>query len=120
NPLTLLQRYPAIVAVAGDNITADIDASELPAWAELTERVQGGTMKSLPFTSKNTDTADPDFTAIRREVWLALRPQPEPTVEAGGEEEPTTAAPSSEAPTTEAPGVTTDAPETTTEETDEL
>ncbi len=120
NPLTLLQRYPAIVAVAGDNLTADIDPSELPAWAELTERVQGGTMKSLPFTSKNTNTADPDFTAIRREVWLALRPQPEPTLEAGGEETPTTAAPSAETPTTEAPGVSTDAPETTTEETDEL
>ncbi|HLS46336.1 MAG TPA: LCP family protein [Ornithinicoccus sp.] len=120
NPMTLLQRYPAIVAVAGDNITVDIDQSELPAWAELTERVQGGTMKSLPFTSKNTNTADPDFTAIRREVYLALHPQPEPTVVAGGEEEPTTATPSTDEPTTEEPGASTDAPATTTEETDEL
>ncbi|QDO87402.1 LytR family transcriptional regulator [Ornithinimicrobium ciconiae] len=120
NPMTLLQRYPAIVSVAGDNITVDIDQSELPAWADLVERVQGGTMQSLPFTAKNTNTADPDFTAIRREVYLALHPEPTPSVEAGGNTS-TATTPDDAAPTTEAPtGATTDAPETTTEETDEL
>lgn len=122
NPITLLQRYPAIAAAAGDNITVDIDQSELPAWADLVERIQGGTMQSLPFTSKNTNTVDPDYTAIRREVYLALHPQPEPTVEAGGEttEEPTSAAPTTEEPTTDAPESSTDEPEETTEDNDQL
>src|SRR5699024_4856627 len=62
----------------------DIDQTELPAWAELVERVQGGTMKSLPFTAENINPADPDYSAIRREVYLALHPEPEPTAEAGG------------------------------------
>ena len=122
NPITLLQRYPAIVSVAGDNITVDIDQSELPAWADLVERVQGGTISSLPFTAKNTNTADPDFTTIRREVYLALHPEPVPTVEAGGETDTdsTTTSPDDATPAPEAPtGDTTEAP-TTTEETDEL
>ena len=122
NPMTLLQRYPQIVSVAGDNIKVDIDQSELPAWAELVERVQGGTMQSLPFTAKNTNTANPDYTAIRREVYLALHPEPAPTADASGDatDKPTTEKPTTDKPTTEAPtGTTTDAP-TTTEETDEL
>lgn len=117
NPMTLLQRYPAIVGVAGENITVDIDQAELPAWADLTERVQAGTMQSLPFTAKNTNTANPDFTAIRREVYLALNPQPESTF-AGGDDATKTTGPTTEAPTT--PGGTTDDPAATTEETDEL
>lgn len=124
NPLTLLQRYPAIASAAGDHITADIDQSELPAWAELVERVQGGTMRSLPFTSKNTNTADPDYTAIRREVYLALHPEPKPSVQAGGQENPTEKP--TGAATTEAAETTTEAPtssdpaETTTEHDDGL
>ncbi|WP_114907688.1 LCP family protein [Ornithinimicrobium murale] len=121
NPMTLLQRYPAIAAAAGDNITVDIDQSELPAWAELVQRVQGGTMQSLPFTAKNTNTADPDYTAMRREVYLALHPQPEPTVEAGADSTESPAADATEEPTTEAPTDdegTTEAPATPT--TDEL
>jgi len=125
NPLTLLQRYPAIAAAAGDHITADIDQTELPAWAELVERVQGGTMRSLPFTAKNTNTVDPDYTAIRREVYLALHPDPKPDVEIpGADDSDTTASPTTEEPTTEEPTgtdePTTDAPEVTTPETDEL
>ncbi|WP_109472575.1 LCP family protein [Ornithinimicrobium cavernae] len=122
NPVTLLQRYPAIAAAAGDNITVDIDQAELPAWAELVERVQSGTMKSLPFTAKNTNTVDPDYTGIRREVYLALHPQPEPTAEAGdsGEATESPAEETTEEPTTEEPTdeVTDEAP--STPETDEL
>ncbi|MCK0111976.1 LCP family protein [Ornithinimicrobium sp. F0845] len=129
NPLTLLQRYPAIASAAGDHITADIDQTELPAWAELVERVQGGTMRSLPFTSKNTNTVDPDYTAIRREVYLALHPEPTPSVEASSDDAgETTAAPTTEQPTTEEPTTEeptgaetpTDDAEETTEPTDEL
>ena len=116
NPVTLLQRYPAIAAAAGENISADIDQAELPAWADLVERVQGGTMSSLPFTAKNTNTADPDYTAIRREVYLALHPAPEPTADAAETTE-SPAEETTEEPTTEEPAEDTGSP---TPETDEL
>ncbi len=128
NPMNLLQRYPAIAEAAGDNITVDIDQTELPAWAELVERVQGGTMKSLPFTAENINPADPDYSAIRREVYLALHPEPEPTAEAGGsnggsDDGGASATPEAPEETTEEPSEPTEGvdPESpTTPETDEL
>lgn len=90
NPMNLLQRYPSIAAAAGDNIKVDIHQSELPAWAELVERVQdGGSMQSLPFTPENINPGNPDFEAIRAEVEEAITP-PEP--------EPAEAAPSTGGP----------------------
>lgn len=121
NPVRLLQRYPQIAAAAGDNITVDIDQSELPAWAELVERVQAsGSMQSLPFTAKNTNTADPDYTAMRREVYLALHPpEPEPTTADAADQTEAPADETTEDPTTEDPADET-SPESPTPETDEL
>ncbi len=95
NPLNMLQNYPAIVAAAGDNITVDIAQQDLPAWAELVSRVQGsGSIRSLPFTIKNTDVSDPDYADIRAQVAAALQPPaPTPTspTATGGTTGPTTA-----------------------------
>jgi polyisoprenyl-teichoic acid--peptidoglycan teichoic acid transferase len=78
NPMTLLQRYPQIISTVGDNVATDIPQEDLRAWAELVLLVQrDGTIKSLPFTASNTDTADPDFADIRARVWEAVNP-PEP------------------------------------------
>ncbi len=77
NPLSMLQRYPQIAAAAGDNVSVDIDTGDLPAWAQLVERVQNGTIQSLPFTIENTNVADPDFDRIRARVQRAIEP-PEP------------------------------------------
>ncbi|MCE0487512.1 LCP family protein [Ornithinimicrobium sediminis] len=81
NPLTMAQRYPAIVGVAGDNVKSDVSQGELPAWADLVLRVQDGTITSLPFTIKNVDVVDPDYADIRDQVYLAMHPEqaPEPT-----------------------------------------
>jgi len=75
DPITMLQRYPALARVAGDNISVDIAQEELPAWADLVLRIQQGTIKSLPFTPKNIDVADPDFAKMRMMVYEAIHPE---------------------------------------------
>jgi polyisoprenyl-teichoic acid--peptidoglycan teichoic acid transferase len=105
NPMTMLQRYPAIAEVAGDNVSVDIAQDELPAWADLVLRVQKGTIQSLPFTINNTDVTDPDFAAMRMQVYKAIHPElttatATPTQDAGsGTDGPTTDEETSE-PTT--------------------
>ncbi|MGB3827175.1 MAG: LCP family protein [Ornithinimicrobium sp.] len=76
NPLTMIQRYPQIVGVAGNNITADISQEELPAWADLVRKVQGAKIESLPFTIENTDVGDPDYDKIHAMVEKAINPPP--------------------------------------------
>ncbi len=122
-PMTLLQRYPQIITAVGDNVVTDIPQEDLGVWAELVQLVQQGSIKSLPFTASNTDTADPDFSDIRARVWEALNPPPEPPAPARPATEPdeevVTASPE---PTTEAPDepATTDPAEETTPQPDEL
>ncbi|MGD8201987.1 LCP family protein [Ornithinimicrobium sp. W1679] len=125
NPMTLLQRYPAIITAVGDNVVTDIPRQDLGAWAELTLLVQDGTLKSLPFTAQNTDTADPNYSNIRYRVWEALHPAPEPEPT----EEPAPAVPTEDVDGATPTGATEDAPTTspvddgsatTTEPADEL
>ena len=96
NPMTLLQRYPAIITAVGDNVVTDIPQSDLGAWAELTLLVQDASIKSLPFTAQNTDTAAPNYSDIRYRVWEALHPTPEPEPAPT----PTPATPTDDAPAT--------------------
>lgn len=105
NPLTMIRRYRQIVGVAGDNITADISRDELPAWAELVQRVQDGSIQSLPFTVENTDVNDPNYQAIRKKVQNAIDPPPPPTTTAPAPTSPeaTTTAPEPSTPTTDPP-----------------
>lgn len=97
NPVTMIQRYPRIVGVAGDNIRSDIAADELPAWSELVLRVQDGSIKSLPFTIENTDVADPDYPRLQQMVREAINP-PAPTAEASTPSPTTTEPPLIEGP----------------------
>lgn len=76
NPLTMIQRYPQIVGVAGNNITADISQNELPAFADLILKVQKAKIESLPFTIENTDVGNPDYDKIRAMVEKAINPPP--------------------------------------------
>lgn len=100
NPLTMIRRYPKIVGVAGDNITADISRDELPAWAELVQRVQDGSIKSLPFTPENTDVTDPNYSAIRQKVANAIDPPPPPTTKAPAPTSPEASTTEPDAPST--------------------
>ncbi|MGB6004048.1 MAG: LCP family protein [Ornithinimicrobium sp.] len=104
NPMTMIQRYPTIVGVAGDNIKADISAEELPAWAELVSRVQGASIKSLPFTIENTDVADPNYDRLQKMVREAIDPPAPKTAKT----DPST---TTKKPAVEEPAPTEDEPE---------
>ncbi|GMA86782.1 hypothetical protein GCM10025868_20320 [Angustibacter aerolatus] len=65
NPATLLARYPRLAKVLQRNLSTDVPRSDLPAWVTLVQRVQGGGVSSLPFTSDVISTVHPDFTHIR-------------------------------------------------------
>lgn len=103
NPVTLLQRYPQIITAVGDNVVTDIPQEDLRVWAELVMLVQQSTLRSLPFTASNTNTANPDFSDIRARVWEATHPAPEttpPPSKDKDDDETVTAAPTQD---TEAP-----------------
>lgn len=120
NPMTMLQRYPQIISAVGDNVLTDLPQEDLDEWAELVLQVQAGEMRSLPFTASNIDTADPNYSQIRYEVYEALYATDAPEPESTDEATATTAAPTTEdaAPTTTEPD--DDEATATEDETDEL
>ncbi len=126
NAGNMLQRYPALAAAAGDNIQTDVAQDELPAWVELVQQIQDGTIESLPFTLDNTNVVNPDFESIRQRVQDAIEPEPETPTDAPSATEPGRAptdptspptTPATTTTTTTGPGVGEPTP---TESTDEL
>jgi len=75
NPVSMLQKYPALAQVARDNIRTDIPADELPAWMELVQRIKGSTIQSLTFTSQNITPGNPDFKKIKTMIREAMYPE---------------------------------------------
>jgi len=115
NPVTMLSKYPDLARVAKDNVSTDLQVSQLPAWVDLIQRVQKGSITSLTFSLNNLSPANPDFAKIRRMVQDAISapavtPAPSST---------TTAAAPTPAPTgttpEKAPATTTTATSTVTE-----
>jgi LCP family protein required for cell wall assembly len=78
NPVKMLQKYPALAAVAKSNIATNIPRKDLPAWVTLIERMQKGTITSLPFTSSVVNTSNPDFPKIQSLVAKAIRASTKP------------------------------------------
>lgn len=81
NPVKLLSKYSQLASVLKNNISTDIDQSQLQAWVVLVQRMQKGDIKSLPLTNKVINTVNPDFEAIRNYVKDAIDParKPAPT-----------------------------------------
>jgi len=108
NPVSMLSRYPELAQVANDNVSTDIQVSQLPAWVDLVQRIQKGSITSLTFTPDNISPANPDFAKMRQMVQDAITaPAPSP---ASPPEATSTAPP---APTTSTT-TKTSAPSTTT------
>lgn len=84
NPISLLANYGQLAAVFKHNVDIDIPASDLPAWADLAQRIQSGTIKSLPITNQVVNTDHPDYEKIRRLVKAAITPKPTPTTTSSG------------------------------------
>ncbi len=78
NPVKMLKKYPALAAVAKNNIATNIPQQDLPAWVTLIERMQKGTITSLPFTSAVVNTSDPDFPHIQALVAKAIKASTKP------------------------------------------
>ncbi|GAA4399736.1 hypothetical protein GCM10023168_07540 [Fodinibacter luteus] len=75
DPVSLLRSYPQLAKVLKSNVSADIPAGELSAWVDLVLRIQeGGSIRSLPLTSKVVEPGYPDFAKIRRLVDKAIEP----------------------------------------------
>jgi LCP family protein required for cell wall assembly len=79
NPVQLLKKYPKLAKVAKDNIATDVRQQDLEAWVDLVQRIQQGTIRSLPFTNQVISTVDPDFDAIRTMVQDAITSPPAST-----------------------------------------
>ena len=76
DPVSLLRNYPELAKVVKSNVSVDIPSAELPAWVDLVLRVQqGGSIRSLPLTSKVVSPANPDFAEIRSLVKKGLKPR---------------------------------------------
>jgi polyisoprenyl-teichoic acid--peptidoglycan teichoic acid transferase len=76
NPVAMLQRYPSLAKVAKKNISIDIPQDDLEAWVELVERIQEGTIRSLPLTDKVVHVTNPDYPKIRAMVRNAVSDHP--------------------------------------------
>ncbi|WP_168582470.1 LCP family protein [Gephyromycinifex aptenodytis] len=101
-PVSMLEKYPALAKVAKDNVYTDVPPEHLEAWAELVERMQQGTIRSLPFTNKIVNVVDPDYDRIRAIVQDAILDDP---VEGPPPPSDPTTAPAAPAPPA-APGAT--------------
>jgi polyisoprenyl-teichoic acid--peptidoglycan teichoic acid transferase len=76
NPVQLLKKYPKLAKVAKTNISTDVPQQDLEAWVDLVQRIQGGAVRSLPFTNQVISTVNPDFEAIRAMVQRAITAPP--------------------------------------------
>ena len=97
NPVNMLRQYPQLAQVAKENIATDIPVAQLPAWVDLVQRIQKGSITSLTFTSDNISPANPNYSKMREMVQAAIKPP--------------------EATTTPSPSTTTTAPPTSTKTT---
>ena len=97
NPVNMLRQYPQLAQVAKENIATDIPVAQLPAWVDLVQRIQKGSITSLTFTSDNISPANPNYAKMREMVQAAIKPP--------------------EATTTPSPSTTTTAPPTSTKTT---
>lgn len=72
NPVTLLANYGKLADVFRNNVDVDIPQSDLEAWVTLVQRIQKGTITSLPITDEVVNVNNPDYAKIRRLVKQAI------------------------------------------------
>jgi hypothetical protein len=52
--------------------------AQLPAWVDLVQRIQKGSITSLTFTSDNISPANPNYPKMREMVQAAINPAAAP------------------------------------------
>ena len=80
DPAFMLTKYANIAQILKENVYTDIPGQNLPAFAELVERVQDAKITSLGFSVKNgfPYSSNPDYELVRSLVQKAIDP-PKPT-----------------------------------------
>jgi LCP family protein required for cell wall assembly len=73
NPVTVARSFPALADAIRKNISMSIRLADLGAWVTLAQRVQTGSVRSLPFVEGLISTVHPDFDKIHSLVELALQ-----------------------------------------------
>lgn len=72
DPMTVLNSFERLAAATKRAISTDLPQDLLPAVVELAEKVKGAKMRSLNLVPPLINTADPDWSFIRRKVAEAL------------------------------------------------
>lgn len=107
NPVQLLQKYPKLASVAKHSISTDVRQQDLEAWVDLVQRIQNGSIRSLPLTNQVISTVHPDFNSIHALVQDALTSPPESSpTSTGTASVPTVGGSSPTKGTTEKPDLT--------------
>ncbi len=79
NPVRLLANYGSLAEVLKKNVNIDIPQADLPAWVDLVQRIQHGTIRSLPITDQVVNVNNPDYAKIRALVKAAIHPVATPS-----------------------------------------
>ena len=112
NPVNMLSQYPQLAQVAKENIATDIPVAQLPAWVDLVQRIQKGSITSLTFTSDNISPANPNYAKMRQMVQAAIE-SPGATTPAAPSTTTKATAPSASKTTPKPTKSTTSSPTTT-------
>jgi LCP family protein required for cell wall assembly len=72
DPVKLALAFPKIAKTLHKNLATGIPSSELQAWVDLSQRVKGATVTSLPFTDDVISTVKPNFDKIHKLVADAI------------------------------------------------
>ena len=110
DPFKMATKFTGIMEAAGDNIRMDIKQDDLPAFAELVDRMKNGNLRTVN-VSDSVKHWNPDYAKIRSIVKSALEKPHDPKAPKPGATASTSSA-SSSAPTASTP--TTPAQSTTT------
>jgi anionic cell wall polymer biosynthesis LytR-Cps2A-Psr (LCP) family protein len=93
DPVKMAKAFPKIAKAAKNNLSTGIPLEDLQAWVELSQRVKGATVKSLPFTDQVvSDRTNPDYDQIHRLVAKAIKSAGPATTTAAATPVPSTSA----------------------------
>ncbi|WP_446665998.1 LCP family protein [Flexivirga sp. B27] len=71
NPFQMVKKFSSIMQVASDNIRIDISQDDLPAFAELANRMKSGNMRTVDISNPRSNW-DPDYQKIHKLVKKAI------------------------------------------------
>lgn len=122
DPFTMATKFTGIMEAAGDNIRMDIKQDDLPAFADLVDRMKKGNLRTVN-VSDSVKHWNPDYAKIRSMVKTAIdtphdpkAPKPGATASSPSTSAPSTSPTSSTPSTAPASTTTTVAPVTDTAE----